>query len=63
MERLNKLIDKYIKVVAQHTPKTISERIKEQERPTIPAEESEDEAKMYEELLSLLKKDKKEHKK
>ena len=40
-----------------HHPKTISERIKKQDAPTVPAPESEDEAKMYEDFLKMLEED------
>lgn len=57
---LNKLLIKYITKIATE-PKSIKEKIEEQDRPTVPAEVSEDERKFYDELLKLLEpKNKKE---
>jgi len=54
MSKYNRLLVKYLAKIAQHT-KTIEEIMEEQDRPTVPAPESKDEKKLYEELLKLLK--------
>jgi hypothetical protein len=52
---LSTQIFNYLIKIAQHNPKTISERMKEQDRETVPAKESKDEKALYKELLELLK--------
>lgn len=58
---LNALILKYIAKIASE-PKSIKEQMEEEDRPTVPAEISEDERKFYEEMLKLLEPKKKKEK-
>lgn len=58
---LNALILKYIAKIASE-PKSIKEKMEEEDRPTVPAEVSEDERKFYEDLLKMLKPEKKKEK-
>lgn len=57
-KKLNKLLINYMGKIAQHSPKTISERIRHQDRPTVPASESKEEMELYEELLKVLEPEK-----
>src|SRR5271157_126662 len=49
----------YLQKISQHQSKTISEIMEQQDRSTVPAGKSRDEARMYLELLDLLKSERK----
>lgn len=55
MLTLKRQLAHYLQKIAQHQAKTISEIMHQQERATVPAHQSRDEARMYLELLDLLK--------
>jgi len=59
MQNLQQMLVIYLKKIAQHNKKTIEEKMEEQDRPTIPAEQSKDEAELYKKLLELIESDKK----
>lgn len=58
MKRSRRLLIECLANISYPT-KTIEEKMQEQERPTVPAPSSKDEAKMYQDLLNMIRSDKK----